>query len=262
MNYINLDFEKHELTFSIKKEYNTISKHTGNTLEKKEICLNTDKQTHENVINKYQKKEIISIDENGKKIKKWKINNSSISIINEKYSYYFTIEEIEKLDIENLIIGDINIKPYFYKEWFSDDALCIDAKANITDSQFEKINKMLIDGGSYEVIRKGINEKPYNMRLGTSLWSKNDSAIKYKFPLRGEKYFKSSKNPLGELFVRIGNISVLILKQKKMLNDLLSILLEKNIVKKDELIKIKDISNQEINDKLIDLYRVKDLDNY
>lgn len=263
MKYIHLDFEKSELMFSIKKEDNIISMHTGNTLEKKEICLTTDKKIHENVINKYKKKEINSIDKNLKKLKKWNIVESSFSIINNKYSHYFTLEEIERLNIKNLIIGDVNISPYTYNEQFINNALSIEAKANLTESQFEKIKKMNEKGGSYEVIRRGISEKIYKMKLGRPLWSKDsNNVIKYGFCLTEEKYFFNIKDPFAESFVRVDNISYLLAKQEVVLSNLLSTLAKKSFITKEELYNIKNIQNKEINDKLIYLSRVKDIDNY
>jgi len=265
-NHLHLDFGGRELMFTIIKETTFFSKHTGVALKKIEVSLWVDRKIHEDIIKIIEtlnKKEINSIGEQGKILKKWKIKKSTYSCIENKYDHSLELEEIENLHIDRLIVDELTFHPYSYKEEFIHDALIIDAKVGISKVQFAEVKKLIEKNDYFKVVRYGISDEPREMKFGVPLWSKNKDTIKYKIILYEKKYFEIQKENLfyNYPFVqRVSNMSILLAKQDGILKELLTILSNKKVLTNDEITEIREKASTQTKIREIDFYQVKDID--
>lgn len=269
-NYLHLDFDGRELMFTIKKETTFFSKHTGVALKKIEVILRVDRKIHEDItkiIETLNKTEINSTDGLEKILKKWKIEKSTYSCIENKYDHCLELEEIEDLHIDSLIIDKLTFHPYSYKEEFIHDALIIDAKVGLSEVQFTEVKKLIEKNDYFKVVRYGISDESREMKLGLPLWSKHKDTIKYCFTLSEKKYFETQKKNLfdkllDKLSQRIFNIGFLLAKQDGILKELLTILSSKKVLTNEEITEIKEKASNQTRSREIDFYQVKDIDQF
>lgn len=264
-NYLHLDFDGRELMFTIKKETTFFSKHTGVALKKIEVSLRVDKKIHEDItkiIERLNKTEINSIGEQGKILKKWKIEYSTYSCIENKYDHYFKLTEIEDLHVDSLTVGRLNFHPYSYKEEFIRDALIIDAKVRLSEVQFTEVKKLIEKNNYFKVVRCGISDEPREMKLGLPLWSKHKDTIKYKIILSEKKYFETKEKNINYSYPMILNMSFLLAKQDGILKELLTILSSKKVLTNEEITEIKEKASTQTKRREINFYQVKDIDEF
>ena len=265
-NYLHLDFDGRELMFTIKKETTFFSKHTGIALKKIEVSLRVDRKIHEDItkiIKPLNKTEINSIGEQGKILKKWKIENSTYSCIENKYNHYLKLTEIEDFHVDSLIVDELTLYPYSYNEKFIRDALTIKAKVKLSELQFAEIKKLIERHDYFKVVRHGISDEPREMKLGVPLWSKHKDIIKYEIILSDKKYFETKKKILffsPSLLQRISNMSFLLAKQDEILKEVLTVLSNKKVLTNDEITEIKEKASTQSRIREIDFYQAKDID--
>jgi len=258
------DFEKLE---------GKISNSTDKEIEKINFNINfMGKQLKDNFLNVLKSKykdNVYSLDEVGKIIKKYKVSNHTCSytgnIINENTVFNFSVdlEEIEKLKIASLIISGKEFYPYEYSENFDDGFLMIFAKVKLSSDQIKKmlIEKIKKDDKYFPVIRKGINDKEKLMRFGTVFWSKNNDDYKYDIVLVEKKcdeigMFKDKDN----FWIKNSNLEHLVAYNNNYLDELIKLLINKKILSEKEVEIIKNKSKEKELEKVIDLYKVDDID--
>jgi len=260
---IHLNFDGKELMFSINKESAFFSKHTGVSLKKIKVSLRVDRKIHEYItkaIEGLDKTFINSTDGQGKILKKWNIENSIYSCIENKYDHYFELTEIEDFHIDSLTVGGVNFYPYSYKEEFVHDGLSIEAKVKLSEFGFAELKELIEKNDYFKVIRHGISDEPREMIFGLPSWSKHEETIKYKIILSEKKCFETKKIFPDQFFQRIDNISFYLAKQDEILKELLTILTSKNLLTNEEIAKIKEKASKQTLDRQIDFCRVKDID--
>jgi hypothetical protein len=249
--------------FTIKKETTFLSKHTGIALKKIEVSLRVDRKIHEDItkfIETLSKTKINSIGEQEKILKKWKIEKSTYSCIENNYDYYLELEEIEDLHIDSLIVDELTFYPYSYKEEFIHDALIIDAKVKLSKIQFTEVKKLIEKNNYFKVLRHGISDEPREMKIGLPLWSKHKDTIKYYFTLSEKKYFETKEKNISYTFPMILNMNSLLAKQDGILKELLTILSNKKVLTNEEITEIKEKASIQSRIREIDFYQVKDID--
>jgi len=248
-----------------------ISKSTGKEIEKISLNIklrgNKLKDKFLNILKDKDKDNICSIDEKGKIIKRYKVSNNSwnytgnITDENTIFNHKIELSEIEELKIEKLIIEGKEFYPYEYSEDFYDDTLRIDAKVKISS---DEINKMIIEKIKkneiyFPVIRKGVSDEEKLMRFGTIFWSKNNDDYKYDIVLVEKKYdeierFKNNFN------IKNSNVDHLVAYISNYLDEITKLLINKKILSNKEIETIENKSKEKEIEKIIDLYKVDDID--
>ena len=264
-NYLHLDFDGKELMFAIKKESTFFSKHTGVDLKKLEVSLRVDRKIHEYITKATEgldKTVINSTDGQGKILKKWKIENSIYSCIENKHNHYFKLTEIEDFHIDSLTVGGVNFYPYSYKEEFIHDGLRIEVKVKLSEFEFAELKKLIEKNDYFKVIRHGISDEPREMIFELPFWSKHEETIKYKIILKEKKCFETQKNFFDQSSQWISNMSLLLAKQDGILKELLAILISKNLLTNEEITIIEEKASKQTLDRQIDFCRVEDIDEF
>lgn len=187
-----IDFKGTQIPVNVEDENFTISRHSGASLSTLQVQTSVrGRPANEELlalINQAKTDDVISVDDNGKIEKQWKIGNTSWHYREGNPVYHHTLEltEVEQLNPSSFTLDDMTLQPYEYKEHFVDDILGIDAKVVLTEVQHLRVKAMQRSKDLFPVIRHGISETPIQMELGLCYWSQHDNSYKYHLSLRGQ----------------------------------------------------------------------------
>ncbi|WP_414468330.1 hypothetical protein [Methanobacterium sp. ACI-7] len=225
------------------------SKHTGNDLELLEITFKTD-------IDIEIPEFMYSIEAD----KKWKsrMKSSSFTQGNPVKTYILELEEFEELNIENIVINGVKFKPYFYKENIDyEDKLSIKANIKVDEENWLILKDFIYkpsEPSEITVIREGISDEELKMYFGKTIWSKNENEYKCRINL-----FIEDNSKKASLYLPIiSNIKLILLEKSKTIDNLLSLLLEKELINESE--KENILKEEEIDFSIFD--ETKDLDKF
>ena len=211
---------------------------------------------------------IYRLNEEGIEIKEYKlVNTSSTHNTNPfdnktVYDYRFDLEEVEELEIESLILGDLELAPYFYEEEYIQerDALIITAKIKISEKEMQELDSLHEENLYFDVIRKGISDEKLKMRFGQGVWSEADGTIKQELILIEEKYDEHSSRMDSPHESTLSNMREILAQTKSQNDQLMKLLVAKELVSQDEIDTIQKESEKHLRTTMRDFYRVKDLD--
>lgn len=258
---MDLNFAGFQIGANIVEKSNIISAHTHHELERIKINI----IIYNEAMNEDFIKHLEALDEGnisskfGDETKLWKLINESHSYNNmESVNYTLELEEIEELKLDSLILDDLKLEPELYIEDFGfDDSLNAKVRVRLSEDQFKSFKKLMKDD-SISVIRHGINEEPRLMRLNIKAWSKDEAGIKCAFVLFDER----DKAEYGFFSPWMWNLIDLVIRQDLLIERLSSLLIQKEILKREEYESIRaEIPDQNLEREL-ELYHVKDLDDW
>lgn len=249
-----------------------ISKHTSEELISFDIKINIkgkeNKEEWLDIIKNSNKNPIKRLDESGNVIGEYIGNYKGISYQNEESSdtiYATDIELVEKeqLDIDKLIIGDIETVPYKYKEEFNptidDEYLIIEGKTTMSDDEsFHKFKEYIVKSKYFSVVRVGINEDPLQMRFGNVIWSENENTQKIDFVLVEKKYDEITDSSIKK--PQLPNITKDLAYKSKFLDELIELLIDKEIITEEEISALENTAKTSIVDEYFKYFKVKDID--
>ena len=174
-----------------------------------------------------------------------------------RYFYTLTLREVETLNIEVLVLGDLEIHPYQYME-DSLEGLKIDGKVELSEEDSEKFLQLQSKGGYFPVIRRGIQEEAREMRFGAVYWSSGNGTVKYAFVLvEKTPADEASSLPLGQLEPKVRSYLAFEVALRKGLIELLQ---EKGIISSEEVTGLKEKAESEKWRVENEFYRVEDVD--
>jgi hypothetical protein len=258
---MNLILAGYEIDFEVTESDSIISKQTGHELEHLHVNAAIEGEEVNEKVADYLKaswEEGLNSKE-GQITKKWKVINNSCSYGGNKdlVNYSLELEEMEEIKLDKLMLNDLELTPYRYREDIGlDDSLSAEGRVLLSESQFD-VFKKLIDK-DITIIRKGISETPRQMDLALSGWSKDETGIKLQFSLYDSKDDENELSWSRPIWSAVD----LIIKQGQIIEQLANLLIQKDIIKKGEFESIKaGIPERNWNRKL-DLYKEKDLDDW
>lgn len=256
---------------NVNYEESITSPHTGEKLEKIYFDLDIQGKSMNDIVQNeifnIKNGGVFSLNEDGNNVKEYRLVKNPYSYSGSYtdedtvYSYTLYLEEVERLNIDGLIIGDLEVFPYEYKEEHDEDknAIIITAKVKLT----KKESKILRNNDRYfKVIRKGISNKELEMRFGVPLWSEEENRIKERLIIV-EKIYDENKSKSGSLFQpEMSNIQNKLAYTENLNAELINLLLSKEILTSDEVENIKEKAELDIKNTWYDFYKVQDIDNF
>ncbi len=258
---MNLILAGYEIPVDILERSNSISKHTGHELEHIEVNATIEgEEVNEKVTDylKTAKEEGVNSKE-GQITKKWKLTNNSYSYRDNKelVTYSLELEEMEEIKLNKLILNDLELIPYRYREDFDyDERLSAEVRVLLSEVQFKKV-KELGERDSFTVIRVGINETPRQMYIMPSAWSRDEKGVKYQFALYDQKDI-NEVSPYRTIWRAVD----LVIEQDQLLEQLANLLIQKGALEKEEYEGIKTRIPKRNLDIELELYKEKDLDEW
>lgn len=252
-----LDNEKYNISPFTDKEIHTFS-----------MTINVSNNKKEEFDYAISKNDVFRIDDNGNDICQYKVKNNYCSYIgsehneNTIYTYNLSFKQVDKLELEALIFSGLTLYPYYYEESY-DDGVIIEAKVKVTKEELETINSLQDNHDNYfEVLRQGINDKILSMRFGKTIWSEHESFYKINLILV-EKSYDDIDNQRADLFQpELYNMKDKVANLSAFSDELVRLLISKEILSKEDVDVIKGNINNRFNDEYRKLYKVTDIDEY
>jgi hypothetical protein len=176
-------------------------------------------------------------------------------------TFTWELMQIEDLKIENLVIDGWELIPYKYSEEFDDKGvLTIYARVELTEADDGRLRKMPM---YFQVVRKGINGAPREMRFGQILWSKKENDEKYRIRfVLVDKAADEHGLHRGLFEPQFGNVADTAAVVRLRLSALLDKLVAKALLSGEEAEAIRTVDNDVLDKELLENDRVGDLDGW
>jgi hypothetical protein len=116
-------------------------------------------------------------------VQRWHMGEHTSSYFNNspETTYTWQLLAHEDIKIDSLKIDGWELTPYRYKEEFDQkNVLTAHARVELTEPDEKRLRAL---PAYFQVVRKGINEKPREMRFGQILWSQRDEGGSYRMKL-------------------------------------------------------------------------------
>ncbi|ADU30347.1 hypothetical protein [Evansella cellulosilytica] len=166
---------------------------------------------------------------------------------------------------QKLVLENFTIQPYALKE-DEDDVLILLVKFKLSATEFSEFREFEknIHFGDNKYFNVVYNTDNYAMRFGTVGYSVHEELYKVYAVLVQKEYdeseYRQRKRHLHE--VKTINEEICISNLKIINERLLSLLHEKEVLTKDEINTISNISDEDNYIDRLDMYKVNDIDDY
>lgn len=261
-----LKFKENHSTVKLANEEFFTSPFTGHKLRRFQVTLSVREEqlsTFDDELEYVKINGLTEVDDDGTEIRKYNISNISYSYSNKSDGrmYSFELSEEEFVKIHKLLIEDIELIPYEYEETLSDNAIIIHAKVTVTKDIANRIEGFDENEKKYfTVIREGISEKPIKMRFGVNIWSENEDVIKYRLVIVEDKYDTEDDNRRSLNYPAAENVQSMTLYQKSYIELLADLFVDKDLLSKEEIERLKEKAEEEKYKNQRYIYQVKDVD--
>jgi hypothetical protein len=266
-----IDFSGKELAVDLEEESTFMSRHTGKELKRVRLGLiaHTPRAHGKLLVSiKHAEREgIDSTDGSGKVTGSWKIADSSFFLLGNEsspeYYHVIEIEEAEEIKVDELMLNDLVLSPYFYEEEFDCDDLSVKARVRVTPEQDLQLRELIKASDYISVVRGGLCDQPREMRFSrTILWSKHRDDIKYELILVDRSYDERDR-PLSRLFQpQMSRMQETVAIQAEMIEGMIAILQGKGLIKAEEIEQMRSKAADRASDRAREFFRVEDIDEF
>lgn len=195
--------------------------------------------------------------------RRWGIGEHSTHYSNNSPSTTFMWEllQIEELKIDRLVIDGSELSPYKYNEEFDGKGvLTIYARVELTEADELRLQKLPM---YFQIVRKGINDAPREMRFGQTLWSKKENDDKCRMRLvLVDKALDEHGLHRGFTEPQFGNVATTAALTRLRLSALLEKLVAKGVLSGAEEKEIRVVDKDSIDREIRENDRVDDLDEW
>lgn len=259
--HLQLD-EGRTVPVSIRKETTERSRHTGKELVQLHGWATTEEEGAHRAISGLLRglaeRPVRAQDEAGEFAGRWCISWNAYAESNGVHTYTLLLREVEELSLEALVVDGIELLPYEYGETIVADGLVVRAKMVGTMDDVARVREVVRSRATLQVLRKGIQDEPREMRLGVGAWSDSEDGVKYRLVLVDRKLDR----PVSPELARIEeeNDRVALGFYSSYLEHLSELLVRKGLVTETELEGLRKEADREPGVSRRDLWRVADVD--
>lgn len=179
--------EVHLVPFQIRRRAAATSPHTGRELAEVHGWVATgDPEVHRRLtvaLPALGDRAVRAVNVEGDFAGNWQVFWNSYGEAAGIHTYTLILREAEELTLEALVLDDLELYPYEYREEVRGDALTIQAKMVGTGEDVERIRELVRGRGAFPVVRRGIQPDAREMRLGVAEWSNYEDRVKYRLVL-------------------------------------------------------------------------------
>jgi hypothetical protein len=259
---MNIDIKCGDRTIHayVNNEGSYVSRHTGKTLQSLGIifdALNDDQRDWAQAFSSSG----ATVETDGTEHKQWRIGeNDSMQTVGQPGGRFtWELLEVESLQPEALIIDGWELKPYKYKEtFFFEDNLEIIARVEVTREEKDRIRDM---AECLQVVRKGIQDEPREMRFGPCLWSQSGENFRIGLRLIDKKYDAKDRSH-GFNEPRESNMTARTIRTSMELNGLFDLLIAKGVLSQADVDQIQNLDRKHVNREVWSRDYVQDLDEW
>jgi hypothetical protein len=197
-------------------------------------------------------------DEAGDFAGRWCISWNAYAESNGVHTYTVLLREVEELSLEALLVEDLELRPYEYREMVVGDGLVIRAKMVGTAEDVARVRELVRSQPVLRVVRRGIQDEPREMRLGVGEWSDSEDGIKYRLVLV-DRVLEGEISP--ELaHIEEENDRVALAFYANYLERLSDLLVRKGLLSRGELDGLREDAGQAPGVSRRDIWRVAEVD--
>lgn len=182
-----LELDGKPLEVQVRRESHARSPHTGRELKELHGWVTTrDLEAHQwlaSVLRTLPDRSLRSTDEAGDFAGNWLVSWNSYAEVGGLHTYTLILREKEELSLEALLLGELELHPYEYRERLLDGGLVIWAKLVGNAEDLERLRTLVREAEPFPVVRRGIQDEPRSMRLGVAEWSVFADRVKYRIVL-------------------------------------------------------------------------------
>lgn len=189
---------------------------------------------------------------------RWRVSWNSYGESGGLHTYGLILREAEELSLEMLIIDGIELHPYEYREEVLDDGLTIWAKLVGTHADVTRLNRLIRTHSTFPVVRRGIQEKPREMRLGVAEWADYEDRIKYRLVLVDREVTEGMRAELSRIQER--NDRAAFGYYANLIDRVADLLVEKGAITKAELDVVRDAAREKPGVARHEFWHVADVD--
>jgi hypothetical protein len=184
---LELDLNGHRLGLEVQRVTHIRSQHTGRPLVQVHgLASAPDQQTHQDLCKRLESavdRRVRSVEPFDEGVRTWRLSWNAYLESDGVHWYTLILQEEEELLLQELVIGDVRLHPYEYREVFSGEELTIWAKLVGSKSEILRLRALLKHHLSFPVVRGGISDEPRQMRFGVAEWSQHDDRVKVRVVL-------------------------------------------------------------------------------
>lgn len=250
------------LPVQIHKRSAVRSPHTGRDLQELHgWVITADPQLHRRlatVLPGIGDRPLRSEDDSGDFTGRWCVSWNSYGEAAGVHTYTLILREAEELSLRALLLDDLELHPYEYREEAIAGGLKIGAKVVGSEDDVLRLRRLVVERGTFRVVRQGIHDEPRLMRLGVEEWSAFEDRVKYRITL-SEALVDASPEQEQEAAAEENRRAPLVF-YANFLERLAETLVHKEILTAEELRALREGARAEPGVARHELWRVNDLD--
>lgn len=254
--------EGRTITVQIRRRSTDVSKHTEEELQELHGWVTTDDpETHRWLsvaLRGLGEGTVRSGDSHGDTGPRWRVSWNSYGESAGVHTYSLILREAEELSLEVLVIDGMELHPYEYREEVIDEGLTIWAKMVGTHADVTRINRLIRTRPSFPVIRRGIYDRPREMRLGVAEWAEYEDRIKYRLVLVDREIGEGMRGELNR--IQAQNDRAALGFYANVVDRLADLLVERGAISRVELDSIRDAARAKPGVARHEFWHVSDVD--
>ena len=250
------------LPVEIRKQTTERSLHTGRDLVELHGWTTTaDAEVHRGLstlLRGLAEKAVRAVDDRGDHAGRWCVSWNSYGESAGVHTYSLLLREAEELLLETLVVGELELYPYEYREEIVGDGLIIRAKMQGTEEEVEALRAISGDHAAFSVVRRGIQDQPREMRLGVGEWSVTEDGLKIRLVLVDRALEGPARSDLA--WIAEENSRAALGFYANFLERLAEVMVEKGVLSRAELDGLREDARGAPGAARRELWKVADVD--
>jgi hypothetical protein len=250
------------LPVQIHKEMAIRSPHTGRDLQELHgWVVTSDSQLHHRlatILPAIGERPMRSEDDTGEFTGRWCVSWNSYGEAAGVHTYTLILREAEELSLRALLLDELELHPYEYREEAVNGGLRLRAKLVGNEDDVLRLRRLAAERDAFAVVRLGIQDEPRAMRLSVEEWSEFEDRVKYRITLTDVAL---DNLVVDEMEVEESESSRAALAfYANLLERLAETLVRKNVLSREELRALREAARREPGVTRHELWRVADVD--
>ena len=197
-------------------------------------------------------------DEAGEFAGRWCISWNSYGETGGEHSYGLLLREAEELTLDALLVEEMVLHPYEYREEVVGDGITIRAKIIGTEQDVRRLRTLMRSRQTLSVTRRGIQAEPREMRLCLAEWSQSEDRIKLRIVLVDRGLDASARSELARIEEERNRAAIGY--YASFVEQLADLLVQKGALTGDELAALRDGARAAPGVDHHEMWRVADVD--
>ncbi len=259
---LRIELAGRPLSVRIRREGRVRSPHTGRELRELHSWISISEPDKSawlaGALRGHSDEVILSTDGAGEPSGRWLVSWNSYAESAGLHTYTLILREREELSLEALLLGELELHPYEYREQMVGDGLAIWMKLVGTEEDLEALRARVGGREAFTVVRRGIQDEPREMTLGVAEWSVFEDRIKYRLVLVDAEMNEEMCLELAR--IEEENSRAALGYYENFVERLAELLVQRGVLRAVELRAVRDAARASQGTSRRELWRVPDVD--